>query len=98
MHSTWIMCLLQVSLCLCLLSEINKDYKQNEDDPNMKTTYSFLTGFDGFDMYVTKFIVTLAMHLSVGNLFSDYFNAIKFITNHPDQFTYGNNGLFLLHF
>ena len=84
MHSTWIMCLLQVSLCFCLLSEILEDYKSNEDDKSKTTTYSFLTGFDGFDMYVTKFIVTLAMHLSVGNLFSDYFNAIKFITNHPD--------------
>ena len=81
-------CSLIFILQACLIWAILVEFSDNE-------FISFVKGIDGFNLFLSKFVVTLAMHLDVSGIFQDSIRAIKFMTNHPDKFDMINTCLMI---
>lgn len=81
-HTVYLIYLFQAFLSYCLIREFLDDFSKTEE----KQEYAFIKGIGEFNLFLSKFVVTLAMHLGISNLFTDSMTALKFISNHPDKF------------
>lgn len=68
-----------------MIREFDDDFTEKSEADQQ---YAFIKGIGEFNLYLSKFVVTLAMHLGISNLFTDSMTALKFISNHPDKFDY----------